>query len=178
MAKIYDICAFILTLGVLCISCCISSKHWNEFSDQSALLSLKESITEDPNGILTHNWTTNTSVCNWFGVYCGVRHRRVTALGLGGMGLVGMMAPEIGNLSFLSFLNISDNKFHGSLPFELGHLHRLKVMNMRANDISGEIPSSLGMLQGLQHLDVGHNSLTGKDFHFMICEFLKKQLSN
>jgi len=164
MGKMCDICAFIVTLAVVCFSCCISSKHLNEFSDQSALLSLKESITEDPYGILTHNWTANASVCNWFGVYCGVRHRRVTALDLRGMGLVGMIPPEMGNLSFLSFLNISHNKFHGSLPFELGHLRHLKVMSMRVNDISGEIPSSLGMLQKLQYLDLGYNSLTGKDF--------------
>jgi len=142
----------------------MSSKHLNEFSDQSALLSLKDSITEDPYGILTHNWIANTSVCNWFAVYCGVHHRRVTALDLGGMGLVGIIPPEIGNLSFLSFINISHNKFHGSLPFELGHLRRLKVMSIRVNDISGEIPPSIGMLQQLQHLNVGYNSLSGNDF--------------
>ncbi|KAJ8445345.1 hypothetical protein Cgig2_010703 [Carnegiea gigantea] len=75
--------------------------------------------------------------------------------------LVGMIPPEVGHLSFLNFLNISDNKFHGSLPFELGNLRRLKVMDIRVNNITGEIPSSLGMLQELHHLDLGTNNLTG-----------------
>ena len=139
-----------------------------------ALLSLKERITEDPDGILTHNWTANTSVCSWFGVLCGARHRRVIGLDLHGMGLVGTIPPEIGNLSFLSFLNISDNKFHGSLPFELGNVRRLRVLDMQVNNLAGEIPSSLGMLQELQLLNLGTNNLTGNDLKFMIYEILKK----
>jgi len=173
MTKVYDVYAFILTLYVFCFSGCTSAKqHFSNFTDEYALLSLKGSITEDADGILTHNWTANTSVCNWFGVRCGVRHRRVIALDLSGMDLLGTIPPEIGNLSFLSFLKISGNKFHGSLPFELGNLRRLKVMAMRVNNITGEIPPSIGMLHELQHLDLGTNSLTGNDLKFMLCEIL------
>ena len=175
MTKAYYLYAFILTLYMFCCPCFTSAEQQlSNFTDEYALLSLKERITEDHDGILTHNWTANTSVCSWFGVLCGARHQRVTGLDLHGMGLVGAIPPEVGNLSFLSFLNISGNKFHGILPVELGNLRRLKVMDMRVNNLAGEIPPTLGMLQELQHLDLGTNNLTGNDLKFMICEILKK----
>lgn len=75
--------------------------------DQSALLALKAHVTNDPLNVLASNWSTNTSVCNWFGVTCSPRHRRVTALNLAYMGLIGTIPPELGNLSFLSLLNVT-----------------------------------------------------------------------
>ncbi|KAH7838191.1 hypothetical protein Vadar_023115 [Vaccinium darrowii] len=99
-------------------------------SDESALLAFKTHITYDPNHILATNWSTNTSFCNWVGVSC--RHRgqnRVTSLNLSNMGLQGTIPPQIGNLSFLTYFNISFNHFNGHLPAELGQLRRLKVFH-------------------------------------------------
>jgi LRR receptor-like serine/threonine-protein kinase FLS2 len=43
----------------------------NTTTDQYALLALKAQISYDPHSVLTHNWSTNTSVCNWIGITCG-----------------------------------------------------------------------------------------------------------
>ncbi|KAH7858725.1 hypothetical protein Vadar_027209 [Vaccinium darrowii] len=100
----------------------------NTSSDESALLAFKSHITYDPNHILTTNWSTNTSFCHWLGVSCRRRgQNRVTSLNLSNMGLRGTIPPQIGNLSFLTYFNISYNHFNGHLPAELGQLHRLKV---------------------------------------------------
>ncbi|MFQ6621057.1 hypothetical protein Gotur_001599, partial [Gossypium turneri] len=56
-------------------------------TDQSALLALKDHVIHDPKNVLTTNWSTSAPVCNWFGVSCGSKHRRVTALNLAGLGL-------------------------------------------------------------------------------------------
>jgi LRR receptor-like serine/threonine-protein kinase FLS2 len=133
----------------------------NISSDQLALLALKASITYDPHNVLTNNWSTSTSVCNWIGITCGFRHHRVTALKLSYMGLVGTIPPHIENLSFLVSLSVRNNSFHGSLPNELSHLYRLQHLSIAFNNFSGEIPSWMGLLSKLQFLSLAGNSFTG-----------------
>lgn len=109
----------------------------NYTTDQSALLAFKSHITYDPNNILASNWSTNTSICNWIGV--SYRHRgqhRVTSLDLSNMGLRGTVPPQIGNLSFLAYFNISKNDFNGHLPAKLAQLHRLKVFHLAMMPLS------------------------------------------
>jgi LRR receptor-like serine/threonine-protein kinase FLS2 len=133
----------------------------NISSDQLALLALKASITYDPHNVLTNNWSTSTSVCNWIGITCGFRHHRVTALNLSYMGLVGTIPPHIGNLSFLVSLSVINNSFHGFVPNELARLYRLRNLSFKFNDLSGEIPSRIGLLSKLQFLSLLGNSFTG-----------------
>ncbi|XP_041027666.1 LRR receptor-like serine/threonine-protein kinase EFR [Juglans microcarpa x Juglans regia] len=133
----------------------------NVTTDQSALLALKDHVSYDPHHVLTNNWSTSTSVCNWVGVTCGSKHLRVKALNLSYMGLVGTIPPHIGNLSFLVSLSISNNSFHGSLPTELSRLYRLESLNFRYNELGGEIPSWIGLLTKLQFLDLSGNKFGG-----------------
>ncbi|PIM98401.1 Non-specific serine/threonine protein kinase [Handroanthus impetiginosus] len=59
-------------------------------TDELSLLSFKSHITKNSSHTtLGKNWTTETSVCNWIGVTCGSRHRRVIALNVSYMSLVG-----------------------------------------------------------------------------------------
>jgi LRR receptor-like serine/threonine-protein kinase FLS2 len=133
----------------------------NITTDQSALFALKTQISYDPQNVLTNNWSTSTSVCNWFGITCGSHHRRVVALNLSYMNIVGSIPPHIGNLSFLVSLNIENNSFHGSLPNELSHLYRLQHLSVGFNNFSGEIPSWMGLLSKLQNLSLNNNNFTG-----------------
>lgn len=98
-------------------SCCCTPAP-NYTTDQSALLAFKSHITYDPSNILASNWSTNTSICNWIGISCRSRggQHRVTSLDLSNMGLRGTIPPQIGNLSFLAYFNISKNEFNGHLP--------------------------------------------------------------
>ncbi|KAB1212437.1 hypothetical protein CJ030_MR5G023979 [Morella rubra] len=151
-----------LLLVVPCYLVCVANaKKLNITSDQSSLLALKACISDQPHNPLTSNWSTSTSVCNWIGVKCGSKHRRVMALNLSYMGLAGTIPPHVGNLSFLVWLSAANNSFHGSVPNELTRLYRLKGLYLRFNSFNGEIPSSLGLLHRLQLLSLRGNSFTG-----------------
>ncbi|XP_035545121.1 probable leucine-rich repeat receptor-like protein kinase At5g63930 [Juglans regia] len=157
-------CFLILRFLALLLMSSLSTdaKILNITTDQFALLALKAHISYDPYHILTTNWSSSTSVCNWVGVTCGSRHHRVTALNLSNNGLVGTIPPHIGNLSFLVNLSISNNNFHGSLPNELSHLYRLELLHFRHNEFSGEIPSSLfNSTSSLQQIVLQDNQLWG-----------------
>ena len=133
----------------------------NITTDQLALLALKSHVTHDPRNLLATNWSTTISVCNWIGVTCGSKHHRVTALYFSGMDLTGTIQPHLGNLSFLAWLDIRHNSFHGSLPIDLANLRRLKYLNFGNNSFSGEIPSWFGSFTKLQSLFLYGNNFTG-----------------
>ena len=48
-------------------------------TDHLALIKFNESITHDPYMMLS-SWNDSMHFCNWFGITCGRRHQRVTAL--------------------------------------------------------------------------------------------------
>ncbi|KAB2043863.1 hypothetical protein ES319_D01G048900v1, partial [Gossypium barbadense] len=152
-----------------------SMKLTTILTDQSVLLALKDHVIHDPKNVLTTNWSTSAPICNWFGVSCGSKHRRVTALNLTGLGLVGTLPPHLGNLSFLSLLYVTSNSFYGGLPVQLSNLRRLKSLSFANNSFSGKIPSwlgsltdfesvipfSLGYLSKLQTLSLTQNQISG-----------------
>ncbi|XP_073061085.1 uncharacterized protein [Primulina eburnea] len=117
--------------------------------------------TVTPNSILAKNWSQGTDFCHWIGVTCSPRHLRVTGLDLFGMGLEGTIAQEIGNLSFLTYLDVSNNSFYGQIPDEMGGLRRLLVLRMANNQLTGQIPLSFGSLINLERLNLSGNLLSG-----------------
>ncbi|MBA0791995.1 hypothetical protein Gohar_016528 [Gossypium harknessii] len=127
--------------------------------DQSALLALKAYIVSDPQKMLKTNWSAATSVCNWIGVTCGSRHQRVIALNLSSMLLTGTIPSQIGNLSFLTSLDLMSNSFYGSLPDQFTNLHRLKHIDLSWNNFYGEIPYSFPKLQ---YLSLRNNIFAGE----------------
>ncbi|KAA3472314.1 leucine-rich repeat receptor-like serine/threonine-protein kinase BAM2 [Gossypium australe] len=144
------------TFGVI-----LSAKYSSITVDKYALLALKSHITHDPHNFLGTNWSTSTSVCSWIGVTCGSRHYRVTALNLSSMDLAGTISSQLGNLSFLAWLDIHQNSFHGSLPIELTNLRRMKYLDFGNNSFNGEIPSWFGCFSKLQRLYLYLNNFIG-----------------
>ncbi|KAH1120800.1 hypothetical protein J1N35_003960 [Gossypium stocksii] len=134
----------------------------NISTDQSALLALKAHIIGDPQKMLKTNWSIATSFCNWVGVTCGSRHQKVITLKLSSMLLTGTIPPQIGNLSFLTSLDLTNNSFHGSLPIQLTNLHRFKLINLVLNNFYGEIPSWFDSFPKLQYLSLSANNFVGQ----------------
>ncbi|XP_028779694.1 LRR receptor-like serine/threonine-protein kinase EFR [Neltuma alba] len=132
----------------------------NIITDKSALLAFKSCITSDPHNFLA-NWSVSSSPCSWIGITCNTRHRRVHSLNLGGMDLKGTISPQLGNLSFLVELDLSDNDFHDQIPNELVKLHRLELLNLSCNDFYGQVPTGIGGLSSLEKLNPRNNSLNG-----------------
>ncbi|XP_039173811.1 putative receptor-like protein kinase At3g47110 [Eucalyptus grandis] len=127
--------------------------------DRLALLEFKTRIA-DPSGVLS-SWNDSSHFCDWDGVTCGRKHRRVTILDLGSKNLSGVVPPHIGNMSFLRGVNLENNSFHAKIPPHFGRLLRLQKLSLNNNSFSSQIPSNLSYCSNLLVLDLGINMLKG-----------------
>lgn len=157
-------CSFVFylitLLSFMFISHALKLHNGNE-TDMQALLAIKEGITQDPYGIFT-SWNISVHFCSWEGVTCSHLHPRVTKLHLTSLDLVGTLSPYIGNLTFLTGLNLEFNNFHGKIPPQVGGLFRLQHLSLTNNSFSGEIPINLSRCSNLVILGFGWNQLSGK----------------
>ncbi|KAK2633251.1 hypothetical protein EUGRSUZ_L00213, partial [Eucalyptus grandis] len=128
-------------------------------TDRLALLEFKARIA-DPGGVLS-SWNDSHHFCNWYGVTCGRRHRRITVLDLHSKNLVGIVPPHIGNLSFLREVNLMNNSFRFEIPPQVGHLFRLQNLLLNNNSFSGQIPLNLSHCSNLLFLNLAFNMLEG-----------------
>ncbi|XP_058109929.1 probable LRR receptor-like serine/threonine-protein kinase At3g47570 [Magnolia sinica] len=154
-------------------------------TDRRALLHFKYQITDDPLRFMS-SWNDTLHFCQWQGVTCGRRHpQRVTSLNLTDQNLGGSISPYMANLTFLRKIELSNNRFHGTIPEEIGRLFRLRYLFLTNNTLTGEIPvnltncselksilldgnqlvgnilAELGSLSKLTQLNLGENNLTG-----------------
>ncbi|CAI0442195.1 unnamed protein product [Linum tenue] len=135
----------------------------NNDTDRIALLQIKNCTTNDPDGFFS-SWNDSLHFCSWPGVQCS-RHgsdERVTSLDLSELDLVGTLPPQVGNLSFLRFINIENNTFHGRIPPQLGNLVLLQHFNATGNSFTGPIPANLSRCSKLRILMLSSNKLRGK----------------
>ncbi|PWA54229.1 Leucine-rich repeat-containing N-terminal, type 2 [Artemisia annua] len=150
------LCLALLLHGVILET---SSRRANE-TDYLSLMAIKSHITLDPQGILDL-WNDSLHFCQWEGVTCGRKHRRVTKLDLSSQGLVGILSPSVGNLSFLRFFSLSSNMFQGVIPPEIGHLSRLRFLYLTNNSFEGAIPSSLSNCTDMRKIWLDGNKIIG-----------------
>ncbi|CAA2997703.1 MALE DISCOVERER 2-like [Olea europaea subsp. europaea] len=128
-------------------------------SEGLALLEFRARVECDPSGALT-NWNPNDcDPCTWSGVHC--LNGEVYKLDLNGLYLQGILAPELGNLTHLRFLNLSKNHFSGTIPPQFGQLKKLEVLDLRNNNLKGSIPAELGGLHSLKRLFLCNNRFEG-----------------
>ncbi|XP_030473913.1 probable LRR receptor-like serine/threonine-protein kinase At3g47570 [Syzygium oleosum] len=128
-------------------------------TDQLALLEFKARVA-DPSGVLS-SWNDTVHFCEWYGVTCSRRHRRVTVLDLHSKNLSGAMPPHIGNLSFLREVHMQNNSFSSEISMQFGRLFRLQKLFLNNNSFSGQIPSNLSHCFDLLVLNLGYNALEG-----------------
>jgi hypothetical protein len=76
--------------------------------------------------------------------------------------LSGPLPTEMGMLSYMTFLYLSDSSCTGLVCSELGEMASLVELDLAGNFLSGPIPSELGQLSQLQWLDFANlTMLTG-----------------
>ncbi|XP_057990700.1 putative receptor-like protein kinase At3g47110 [Hevea brasiliensis] len=92
-----------------------------------------------------------------------------------GVELAGNISPHAGNLTFLRFLSLGGNRFHGEIPrelsgeiqggisncSELANCSNLQQLYFDGNNFGGELPSSIGKMSNLVQLGLGRNPKSG-----------------
>ncbi|KAL7611582.1 hypothetical protein Lser_V15G08890 [Lactuca serriola] len=151
---------FSYSMGIFLVTTTISASVGGNETDYKALLRFKSMITHDPNEALS-SWNASFHFCDWSGVICGKKHRRVIGLVLISQGLQGSLSPHVGNLSFLRMFSLTNNSFQGTIPHELGRLFRLRFLYLRFNKFNGVIPTNLSGCSDMERLRLHHNKLVG-----------------
>ncbi|PHT75255.1 putative leucine-rich repeat receptor-like serine/threonine-protein kinase [Capsicum annuum] len=130
-------------------------------NDSDSLVSFMSGIVSDPHHVLESWNSSNIHVCNWTGIVCDMKIKRVVELDLSHHSLRGKISPSLFDLTFLHILDLSGNLLEGSIPAELGRLLRLNQLSLSSNLLDGKIPNELGYLDELKYLDLGSNNLSG-----------------
>ncbi|KAJ9559465.1 hypothetical protein OSB04_014079 [Centaurea solstitialis] len=84
------------------------------------------------------------------------------SLNLSNNRFVGSLPTEVSALQNLVAFDVSNNMISGIIPFVLGSCTSLVELSIARNTIEGEIPTSLRSLRGLEVLDLSRNNLTGR----------------
>lgn len=86
----------------------------------------------------------------------------LTYLDLSHTNLKTRLPAELGQLRELTHLDLGIGvNVRGPIPLILAQLTALEFLNLAASGFSGEIPNELARLKQLTYLDLGHNQLTG-----------------
>jgi hypothetical protein len=89
-----------------------------------------------------------------------VTHPMLTTLNLDRNAMSGPI-PSLNGLGALRELNLSSNKFAGTIPSDVGSLQALTSLELRMNELLGEVPTSVYTLTKLISLDLGQNAIKG-----------------
>jgi Leucine-rich repeat (LRR) protein len=169
MKKIYTVTGWLLC----CVLFCFLLQQASGFAygaipaeERTALIALYNS-TGGENWRISAGWKGNNNAPDgfsavgtegsWYGVTVTGEH--VTAIELKLNNLVNSLPPEIGNLSFLKSLVLTENFYLvGSIPAEIGNLGNLEVLDITSADIDG-LPAEIGNLSSLKVMNLANNKI-------------------
>jgi hypothetical protein len=96
----------------------------------------------------------------WYGV--GVAGDQVVSLDLSYNNLTGYIpSPQLGDLTYLDYLNLSVNQLAGTILGGLGRLKNLHVLALDSNLLTGIIPGEFTTMVSLNLLELSGNQLSG-----------------
>ncbi|KAG0471552.1 hypothetical protein HPP92_016098 [Vanilla planifolia] len=138
-------------------------------TEAEALLQFKETIQEDPSGVLS-NWRLRTNPCYWFGVSCNLG--RATQLNLSSRALTGSISLyPLSSLGMLSVLNLSSNSFFINSSSIIELPPALQMLDLSSSGLSGIPPQGFFSTHtSLMHVDLSHNNLTGEFTENLLAE--------
>lgn len=109
-------------------------------------------------------WKVDENVCAWYAVGCDAGHVVSIDFNIGLASdnhVTGVLPPEIGDLTYLNELRITNNAISGPLPAEFFGLSGLEVLDLENNLLDGGIPTAISGLTALRTLNLRENAFTG-----------------
>ncbi|KAF4398628.1 hypothetical protein G4B88_013717 [Cannabis sativa] len=85
----------------------------------------------------------------------------ITYLDLSHNGLIGSIPTSFGCLTALMYLDLSSNSINGSIPHTFGNMTSLGYISISRNELQGYIPNGFGNMVSLTYLDLSSNQLQG-----------------
>ena len=142
-------------------------------ADCQNLVATRNHWTNHPDNVnLAHNHTLRTWTANittWTGIDIQPLSNRVWTLALeasasadASQRIGGTIPAQLGNLTNLSQLRLSNNRLSGEIPAQLGNLTNLSQLWLHNNRLTGEIPAQLGNLTNFSQLVLSNNRLSGE----------------
>jgi hypothetical protein len=102
------------------------------------------------------------SECQWAGVTCSEDEEAVISLHIPFNNLTGTLPSELGHLSKLQWLNLTDNYIAGSISNTVfDQMENLYRIELSKNKLTGLIPPSLWSIPSLKFVDLSDNLLEG-----------------
>ncbi|CAM8922789.1 unnamed protein product [Rhodiola kirilowii] len=155
---------FIILSTIISVAC---SKEKNDQQDRMSLLALKDEFIAGGTplneiGGALNSWNASLHFCEWQGITCGKRHKRVVAIELIKEKLNGVVSSSIGNLTFLRSLFLNNNSLHGEIPKQIGQLWRLRRLSLAGNSFEGRIPVELSNCSNILSMSLHRNNLIGR----------------
>jgi hypothetical protein len=101
------------------------------------------------------------SLCDWNGVICN-SDKEVVQLELQNQKMQGSLVMELGLLTSLTILNLSENQLTGRIPTQLQQLTKLQVFHVGENRLTGPVPdmsNNQGPLQVLNLVRIAYGSV-------------------
>ncbi|KAJ8755750.1 hypothetical protein K2173_024294 [Erythroxylum novogranatense] len=151
---------FVLLLVVVLLLPSSKAATFCNQDDQKSLLSFFSNLSSS-----ALNWSSSVDCCLYEGVVCDSSDGRVVGLNIPSKGLTGSISPSILNLSRLSYLNLSHNRFSGALTDGFfSSLSNLQILDLGYNRLSGELPSNFSASNGtsmIQIVDLSSNHFHG-----------------
>ena len=107
--------------------------------------------------------------CDFSGVVCSdtllgvdaLPYQDITAIYLNGLSLYGTLPSEIGYLTKLQVLQMSNNTLYSGVPFSITTCTDLRVLDLNNNRLTGTTYNAIHSMTSLVYLNLSSNALTG-----------------
>lgn len=132
-------------------------------TEAEALVKWKNSLSPSLPSTLD-SWSLNNMVdlCNWGAIVCDSKNTTVSEINLSGANLTGTLAGlDFTSVPNLTRLDLSYNKFNGTIPSDIVNLSKLIFLDLGYNSFNGTLPAELDQLKELQYMSLYNNNLNG-----------------